>query len=354
MHKRLAFFLHCWSEDWHLAKRIIGQIKRHEPDADILVIGDGVDISLFRNDPDIKFLAGERLKLLSCVEKFFKRAYQFLLENSSARCFVQVDPDTCLHRSLSLPADLCFGTCKQPDGRWQYPLPLGGGLGFCRSLIEVLARSDYFQDPWFSCSDFAYQRFGEYKHAHEEEISGCILSRDKVLGVVLYRLGVDIRPWVTTSIKFRGQPDLKKSLTHPHPIAEGRKIFVLGGHTGTNSTRSAIAHLGWNLLQIPMRIENIQGYEGACDKPLFAWYEELDRLYPDATWILTERDPDEWLAAVRRYYSVRPLNPQRKKRLNAAYGKGFADYGIEGFNKEGYQAANSRVKAYFGSRLQVF
>jgi glycosyltransferase involved in cell wall biosynthesis len=54
------------------------------------------------------------------------------------------------------------------------------------------------------------------------------------------------------------------------------------------------------------------GFEVFKDVPVPALYRELDRTYPDARFIVVERDARDWVRSVRRHCAGRPLDPYER------------------------------------------
>jgi Sulfotransferase domain/N-terminal domain of galactosyltransferase len=97
------------------------------------------------------------------------------------------------------------------------------------------------------------------------------------------------------------------------------RIFGIGLHkTATTSLHHALGILGYDSWHWPnahsakaiwtQMSENgysrtLERYHALCDLPIPLLYKELDTSYPGSKFILTVRDVDSWLEAVRRHYS---------------------------------------------------
>ncbi len=96
------------------------------------------------------------------------------------------------------------------------------------------------------------------------------------------------------------------------------KVFVIGFHkTGTTSMEDALEVLGYRLcggdkqlmnLRKEIEIKNhilkrLKNWDGVQDMPWPLFYKELFDLYPKAKFILTDRDPEEWIKSVVRYFA---------------------------------------------------
>jgi hypothetical protein len=136
------------------------------------------------------------------------------------------------------------------------------------------------------------------------------------------------------------------------------KVFGIGFHkTATASLGSALELLGYNLggkfpIDGPIlhdslalrAIEYAKDYEVFKDNPWPPLFKDLDRAFPGSKFILTIRDPDEWLRSVVRHFG-RNSTPLRE----FIYGVGFPE-GNEQIYLERYETHNRRVLEYFQGR----
>jgi hypothetical protein len=113
------------------------------------------------------------------------------------------------------------------------------------------------------------------------------------------------------------------------------KIFGVGFHkTGTSSLHRAFVMLGYRSIHGDGKGSKHGGDEGVSlirqikagdcglatlplydaftDNPYFTIWRQLAAAYPDAKFILTERDEDEWLNSCIRYYHGRRIRPMRE------------------------------------------
>lgn len=104
------------------------------------------------------------------------------------------------------------------------------------------------------------------------------------------------------------------------------RIFGVGMHkTGTTSLHHALVSLGiesahwpsahwarrvWMEITTTGRSLALEKYYAACDLPISLLYRELDAAYPGSRFVLTIRDPAEWLESVRRHW-LPEFNPFR-------------------------------------------
>ena len=112
------------------------------------------------------------------------------------------------------------------------------------------------------------------------------------------------------------------------------KIFGIGFHkTGTSSLARALRLLGYDAIQgdppckppygdggislIRMieagryRLPTIEKHDAFTDNPYFRIWREIDENYPGSRFILTVRDPKEWIRSCIRYYRYRQIYPMR-------------------------------------------
>lgn len=109
-------------------------------------------------------------------------------------------------------------------------------------------------------------------------------------------------------------PDISDDI----PTIDGRKVFCIGlNKTGTSSFGHAMRRLGYRVFgwtgrsaeftlnwhegrlgeEVRKAIANNDAFE---DLPWGLWYRELDRLVPDALFVLTERaSPSVWLQSIQ-------------------------------------------------------
>lgn len=107
----------------------------------------------------------------------------------------------------------------------------------------------------------------------------------------------------------------------PHPIhikPVPTKIFGIGLHkTATTSLAKALTILGyksghwetakWAKFLYKQTIEGnttiLDKYNAVTDLPIPLIYKQLDKLYPNSKFILTIRDPQDWLESVKKHWS---------------------------------------------------
>lgn len=131
-----------------------------------------------------------------------------------------------------------------------------------------------------------------------------------------------------------------------------RKVFCLGlTKTGKTSLDAALKRLGYSVFHYPPYarvMEYAARFDALSDITVIPWLERLDRAYPNALFVLTVRDVEDWLAVMPLHYHKhgRPTRGQRAMRKLI--------YGSDVFDAELYRHAwnahTARVCAYFRGR----
>jgi hypothetical protein len=144
-----------------------------------------------------------------------------------------------------------------------------------------------------------------------------------------------------------------------------KKIFGVGfSKTGTSSLARALSILGYRTVHNPTDDETtisllsgnlnctaIRDNDAICDIMFCRHFRELDRLYPDSLFILTERDKDGWHASCTRHWASRTI------RSTALHNEELVDFQVYGtalyrrdlFN-DAYNAHYAAVLGYFEQR----
>lgn len=136
------------------------------------------------------------------------------------------------------------------------------------------------------------------------------------------------------------------------------KIFGIGFHkTGTKSLAVALRRLGYrvtgpngtmdpdiagNALQIAHRL--LDGFDAFQDNPWPVLYKEMDSLCPGSKFVLTTRDPQDWMRSVVRHFGS-SSSPMREW----IYGVG-CPLGNESRYLQRYERHNQDVMDYFSGR----
>lgn len=147
------------------------------------------------------------------------------------------------------------------------------------------------------------------------------------------------------------------------------KIFCLGFQkTGTTTMSAALQALGFSVAGAAKRINRqvdwqlpnprqaiwevvhkvVEQHDAIQDSPCPFFYEDFDAAYPDARFILTERDPERWLASYAKFFPEKN-NPLRRWM----YGLELLS-GNEAEYKRIYIEQNARIKQYFSGREENF
>ncbi len=161
-----------------------------------------------------------------------------------------------------------------------------------------------------------------------------------------------------------------------HPIEIGplpTRVFGIGMHkTATTSLHAALETLGlpcahwpsahwakavWQEMTAYGRSPTLERHYAACDLPLALLYQQLDRAYPGAKFVLTLRDETEWLQSVRDHWDPR-TNPFRAAWDTDPFSHQvhLLLYGRRQFDPEvmlaRYRRHNAEVREYFKDRPQ--
>lgn len=144
-----------------------------------------------------------------------------------------------------------------------------------------------------------------------------------------------------------------------------RKIFGLGlSKTGTSSLCAALEILGFRSVHNPtddrtimalltgdLRCPAIEGNDAVCDIVFSRHFRELDRLYPESLFVLTERDRAAWHASCRKHWLRRLVDRSRLWNEDLV---DFNVYGTAVYNKtlfdDAYDTHYLSVRDYFSQR----
>lgn len=215
----LAFGFGIYQE-WHLATRLVHQLKKHHPTASAIAIADGTDNSRFRSlcqKVDVTYIKDRRLKLPQYGGSWTLRLFEAFLTLSDADILIKLDPDTMLWRGFSFyPDSDWFGTISPA---YRHPFARGGCVGFKRHAVERIVNSEILLNPVFTKPRYSYDRYGKHKHSHECHSTERLSLQDWILADVGYYLDLSLEPWSEVDIQFRDTPDngdLRYAATHPH------------------------------------------------------------------------------------------------------------------------------------------
>ena len=140
------------------------------------------------------------------------------------------------------------------------------------------------------------------------------------------------------------------------------KIFCIGlSKTATTSLSAALKQLGfdavhWHATKLAYRYtadgirideELFERHDAFADTPIARIYPLLDARYPDAKFILTQRDPERWLESFADQFrgdELDPFSAQLHKDL----------YGTDGFDADlcraAFQQHTEQARRYFAHR----
>jgi hypothetical protein len=142
-------------------------------------------------------------------------------------------------------------------------------------------------------------------------------------------------------------------------------VFGIGlSRTGTYSLTEALNVLGWSSVHFPhdertfvqlrtgdLRLDILRDHDSVTDTPVVPYYRQLDDLFPDSRFVLTVRDPADWLEAAERFwYNDRAdqLHDPFHQFINTAV------YGVWTFERKRFQDVYERhlrdVREYFRDR----
>lgn len=142
-------------------------------------------------------------------------------------------------------------------------------------------------------------------------------------------------------------------------------IFGIGlSRTGTTSLTAALRSLGYRAThnrlsalrrgpqgELAISASRIARFEAVTGIAIAHFYRELDRMFPDAKFILTTRDAEGWYASLyrnRRTHALVNLIPRAAAVFEATYGTlSFSD---RDRLVEGFEAHRRAVLAYFAAR----
>ena len=82
-------------------------------------------------------------------------------------------------------------------------------------------------------------------------------------------------------------------------------IFGCGlSRTGNTSLGQALKILDYNPIKYPLNFQELGSiYNAAVDITVIAWLDELDSKFPDAKWILTVRNTNDWLNSCENFFN---------------------------------------------------
>lgn len=127
------------------------------------------------------------------------------------------------------------------------------------------------------------------------------------------------------------------------------KIFGLGlGKTGTTSLAKAMYSLGYIVKHNPKHLFAIEKHDFLNDMFIATRYRLLDYVYPNAKFICTYRNVDDWIESCRKYDKKRPITDlvQMETRF---YGMGHVCFDEQKMRKR-FPEYYKEVREYFKDR----
>jgi Sulfotransferase domain len=130
---------------------------------------------------------------------------------------------------------------------------------------------------------------------------------------------------------------------------------VLGcglSRTGNTSLAEALRILGYRPIRYPLSIDCLEEtYDAAVDITVVAWMDEIDHRFPEAKWVLTTRDENEWLLKMAAFLR-RPMDRFPPGLVRFFMHIREQVYGSAEFQEETYSRAfrnhHERVRHRFG------
>lgn len=140
------------------------------------------------------------------------------------------------------------------------------------------------------------------------------------------------------------------------------KVFCVGlSKTGTTSLTAALRLLGYDAVHwyatrhafrytdtgIAIDRDLFERHDAFADTPIARIYPELDARYPGARFILTERDPERWLASFADQFAAGSLDDFSARLHRDLYGTDSFDAAL---CAAAYARHGAAVRAYFAAR----
>lgn len=213
-----AFFFPVY-DDTHLCARLISDIRKFYPTADVIAVSDGAiaDRRRFKRVCDrsgVLFLETEkRLKLPDYGALWLQRLFENALARTRAEILIRTEGDTRFHRGFEgFPEVEVAGTLSEQVPRF----PRGGCVMWRRSALKRVIGSGLLGDAKYKDQFFSYTRYGKWRHEGEKEDWTPILCSDRVVADVIQRLSLKLSEWEEVNILFRGIPETEGyAATHP-------------------------------------------------------------------------------------------------------------------------------------------
>lgn len=132
------------------------------------------------------------------------------------------------------------------------------------------------------------------------------------------------------------------------------KVFGLGlSKTGTSSLTRALTVLGYKSAHF-IKVHQFDKYDAITDTPVPVIYPALDRQYPNAKFVLTLRDAEDWVKSFAGHIERQEWTKRYPKMRSDALLATMQLYGTIYFDcqkfLDGYNRYNEEVKTYFADR----
>lgn len=132
------------------------------------------------------------------------------------------------------------------------------------------------------------------------------------------------------------------------------KVFGLGlSKTGTTTLASALSKLNYNSAHF-IKVHDFDKYDAITDTPVPVIYQALDHQYPNAKFVLTIRDADDWVRSFKNHIDQKEWTRRYTEMRSDALLSTMQLYGTICFDRQkfldGYQKYNREVKDYFAGR----
>jgi len=138
------------------------------------------------------------------------------------------------------------------------------------------------------------------------------------------------------------------------------KIFLIGlSKTGTTSICDALGIIGYKSIHFPPLVKQgtsdiefswpwyLERYEAFGDIPVSFFYQKLDKMYPNAKFILSYREKDKWLDSAKKHFSV----PSRDQHIALLHEKLYgADLYDHTLFSNSFDKHHEEVMDYFKNR----
>ncbi|MFW6129957.1 MAG: sulfotransferase [Atribacterota bacterium] len=135
------------------------------------------------------------------------------------------------------------------------------------------------------------------------------------------------------------------------------KIFGIGlSRTGTNSLCYAMKGLGFKTKHFPINMQQIRNNDFNNDITVSGRFKELDKLFPNSKFIMTQRNIDDWAVSCFNFFRRKNRNTKFNnwvlKSFKSIYNCGpekVAKLSLENYKNQ-YIIFEKQVRKYFSGR----